>query len=283
LRVVDRRNAAYDARWFDRFLLEMPVPTLPSQAASLVLSLSLILGLTGAAAQAQTVVSPLYSATAGTLPTAQGWLPGVNSPPGATVQVSNHQLQISTLANNAIQFGYGRFSPLPLDTVQGFTLSFTLRVDGGVSNSPNRSGFSLLFVGSDPSQSLELTFRSNEVFMYDFVSSDPDRMVRGATHSFGAGSSNAYELRVLNNAFTLNVQGQDRFSAPLVNYSSEGFPYNTANLLFFGDNTTRASTNAFLGNLVLVSNVPEPAAAAMWLLGLAALGGWTRRRLRHRV
>ena len=52
--------------------------------------------------------------------------------------------QEQSLADEATQHGYFRFSPVALDTATGFMLTFNLRVDGSTTSSTNRGGFSLV-------------------------------------------------------------------------------------------------------------------------------------------
>jgi hypothetical protein len=70
-------------------------------------------------------------------------------------------------------------------------------------------------------------------------------------------------------------------SGSLVDYTGQGLPYTTPNFVFFGDDTSRASANAYLGPLVLASTVPEPARAWLWLPGLLLLAGWLGARRRR--
>jgi hypothetical protein len=167
------------------------------------------------------------------------------------------------------------------DTAAGFMLTFNLRIDGSSTSSINRGGFSLVLVGKDPTRSLELAFSANEVFAYDYVAGDPDRFVRGASAGLMANVPYSYVLTVANDAFNLNINGQNLLSGGLVDYTGQGLPYTTPNFVFFGDDTSRASANAYLGPLVLTSTVPEPARAWLWLPGLLLLAGWLGARRRR--
>lgn len=231
----------------------------------------------GGASQAQTT---LFDPALG-LPHLQGWLPVLIAPvtPG-TVTLSATSVQLNTTADMGTQQGWLRLSPQPLDTVGGFTLAFSLLVDSTASSSTNRAGFSVLFVGNDPAHALELGFDSSSVFAYDYLPADPDRFVRGAGASFSAGVAHDYALQVAGQQFSLLIDGSAAFSGSLKNYQADGLPYTQANLMFFGDDTTRASSNVAIGAISLVSPVPEPASVAMWLLGLAGLAGTMSRRKR---
>lgn len=227
-------------------------------------------------AQAQVTLTELYLPTSGT-PSAQGWFPLIQGTPG-TETLQSDSFQLNTLADENTQHGYARFSPVALDTATGFQLTFNLRVDGASSSSVNRGGFSLVLVGNDPTRALELVFLPNEVFAYAYDGNDPDRFVRGASASITPLVPNSYVLTVENDAFNLNVSGQNLLSGPLVDYTAQGLPYTSPNFVFFGDDTSRAAANAYLGPLVLATAVPEPRPALLWLAGLAGMAAWLRRR-----
>lgn len=237
-----------------------------------------MLGAAALPAAAQVTLTELYLPSNGT-PLAQGWLPLVQGTPGIT-SLQPDSFQINTLADLNTQHGFARISPVPLDTAAGFQLTFNLRVDGSSSSSVNRGGYSLVLVGNDPSKALELVFLTNEVFVYDYVPGDDDRFVRGASASITPFVPNSYVLTVANDTFNLNVSGQNLLSGPLVDYSAQGLPYTTSNFVFFGDDTSRAAANAYLGPLVLATPVPEPATALLWAVGGLGLAGWRHRRRR---
>ena len=237
-------------------------------------------GATSVPAWAQVTLTELYLPSNGT-PLAQGWLPLIQGTAG-TESLQTDSFQINTLADENTQHGYARISPVALDTATGFQLTFNLRIDGSSSSSVNRGGYSLVLVGNDPSKSLELVFQTNEVFVYDYVGGDPDRFVRGASANITPFVPNSYVLTVANDSFNLNVSGQNLLSGPLVDYSAQGLPYTTPNFVFFGDDTSRAAGNAYLGPLVLASTVPEPASALLWAVGGLGLAGWLNRRRRGR-
>ena len=239
-----------------------------------------LLAATGLPAAAQVTLTELYLPSNG-VPLAQGWLPLIQGTAG-TESLQPDSFQLNTLADENTQHGYARISPVALDTAVGFQLTFNLRVDGSSSSSVNRGGYSLVLVGNDPAKSLELVFLTNEVFVYDYVGGDPDRFVRGASAGITPFVPNSYVLTVANDSFNLNVSGQNLLSGPLVDYSAQGLPYTTPNFVFFGDDTSRAASNAYLGPLVLATTVPEPASALLWAVGGLGLAGWLHRRRRGR-
>ena len=256
-----------------RGLLRGGMPTRGAGWLALVFALATALSLP---ARAQVTFTELYLPSNGT-PTAQGWFPLILGTPG-TETLNPDSFQINTLASEATQHGYGRISPTTLDMSAGFQLTFNLRIDGSSSSSVNRGGYSLLLVGNDPSKSLELVFNSNEVFAYDYVAGDPDRFVRGASAALMANVPHSYVLTVAGDAYNLNIDGQNLLAGSLVDYTGQGLPYTTPNFVFFGDDTTRAAANAYLGPLVMTTAVPEAASVWLWLVGLTAMAAWLRMR-----
>ena len=202
-------------------------------------------------------------------------MPLVQGSPGSTANAGG-LFELDTRASAATRHGYALQSPLVLDTQAGFTLQFSLQVLADSSASPNRAGFSLLVVGSDPQQALELGFGSAEVFAQDHQPSDPDRFVRGSVAAVAPGQAHQYTLTVAQQQYTLQSGGQPLLAGSLVDYSAEGLPYNLPNFVFFGDNTSRAAAQVWVGDISLASPVPEPASLALWLAGLGLLGAWRR-------
>lgn len=253
--------------------MRLPLPTTATAAA--VLATALL----AAVPAARAVV--LYDPAAGTLPTAQGWF--TSSTPGAAAgsqSVAGGVLMLDTTGAGVAAFGNARFSPVPLDAATGYAVDFLLQLLSESHASANRAGFSLLLVGSNPAQSVELSFWENRVWVPTYDAADPDRFVQGAGASFDTTAAMTdYRLQVQGGGYTLSAGGQALFSGTLQNYVAGGSPYNLPNLVFFGDDTSRGSAAVALG-AVSVSAVPEPGTWALMLAGLGAvaLAGRFRRR-----
>lgn len=215
----------------------------------------------------------LYDPSTGGLPSSQGWFQLLAGSPG-TQSVDGGLYRLDTTVPGADTHGYGRFSPLTLNTAQGFTLDFTLRVAAESHSSSNRAGFSILFVGSSAASSLELAFWGNEVFAYHYDANDPDRFVHGIGATLDTGPLRNYTLSVSNQQFSLSSGSSTLFGGSLENYTAQGAPYTLPNFIFFGDNTSRGASSIELAGLALLP-VPELPPAALMLLGLGVLG-WKR-------
>ena len=250
--------------------MKLPIPT-----AATLLALTLL----AATPAARAVV--LYDAAAGTLPSAQGWF--TSSTAGAVAgsqSVAGGVLTIDSTGAGVVAFGNARFSPVALDATSGYAVDFLLKLLSESHASANRAGFSLLLVGSNPAQSVELSFWDDRVWVPSFDAADPDRFVQGAGAAFDTTAAMTdYRLVVQGGGYSLSAGGQALFSGTLQNYAAGGSPYNMANVVFFGDNSSRGSAAVALG-AVSVSAVPEPGTWALMLAGLGAVAGAGRFRRR---
>lgn len=225
----------------------------------------------------------LYDPGLNTLPSEQGWLVlalGAAASQSATAGAYT----LNTQGAGVGLFGNARFAPTALNTSTGFVLDFRLQLLAESHSSLNRAGYTLLVVGSDPSRALELSFWTDHVWAQDYVGqADPDRFVHGVDKAWDSQSAaQDYRLSIANQQFTLASGATTLLSGGLRDYSAAGFPYTQPNLIFFGDNSSRGQSLSALG-LVSLSPVPEPAAAVLWLAGVAALTGLAWRRGRQRA
>lgn len=229
------------------------------------------------ATTAQAVV--LYDPAAGSLPAAQGWLTSATggAAPG-TQTLSSGRLVIDTTGSGVVAFGNARLSPVALDATAGYAVDFSLQVLAESHASANRAGFSLLLVGSDPAQSVALSFWQGRVWVPTVDASTADRFVQGAGASFDTTAAfTDYRLRVQGGRYSLNAGGQALFSGTLQDYRSGGVPYTVPNLVFFGDDSSRGSAQVALG-AISISPVPEPASALLLLAGLGVVAAFRIKR-----
>jgi hypothetical protein len=216
----------------------------------------------------------LYDAANNTTPDNQGW--AYIPLPGTTQSIAGGALNFSTAGSSATQAGYARLDQA-LDTVAGFDLSLIqLTVLSEAHSTTDRAGFSLIAIGSNPTQSLELAFWANEVWAYGFTGS---AFVHGTGLTLTTTDPHDYTVRVRNNQWSLLVDGAaTALGGPLVDYTPALFlivPYEIPNFLFFGDDTSSAAVSISL-KAVTLSAVPLPATA--WLLALGLLGLLQRAR-----
>lgn len=231
----------------------------------------------------------LFDPTLGTLPGAQGSLFFCSGgaaafcvgPDGTQSLVADGVvLDSTTIAapnENDGQVGFANSLPpliLPgtaLERAAGFALNFDLRVDFESHASNDRAGFSVIVVSSDL-RGIELGFWADEVWAQNWAPGDEFTHGEGAAFDTTAALT-TYSLGILDNSYTLSVAGSPLLSGVLRDYSAAGVPYEVANFVFFGDDTTRARAIVTLGGIAFV---PLPASLVLLLPALAGL--LTRRR-----
>ena len=220
----------------------------------------------------------LYDATLNTLPAAQGWLSGGIGP--VTHGAAGGIYSFDSTALTSTQWGHSQtLSATPLDTNQGFDLSFSLRVvseDHGANL--NRAGFSVLFTGQDPTHALELAFWSNRVWAYHYDAQQVSPFVQGVGVAIDATQWTSYTVQVRQQSFSVLAGPTLLMSGALENYTAQGAPYSASNFIFFGDDTSSARASVQIG-VIALSPVPEASSALMMLVGvlLIPLRSWRRR------
>lgn len=158
-----------------------------------------------------------------------------------------------------------------LDPNQGFAVEFNLAVLAETSN-PARAGFSLLVVSNDLSKAIELGFKeeglnSDRIFAQkeDINSEGEDTQGKALEIS----TSKTYRLQVKDNTYTLLANGTELLTGLMRDYvfnpanSNPPFPstinpYETKNLIFFGDNTDQANAKFTLGAVSILPLPVEP-------------------------
>ncbi len=223
----------------------------------------------------------LYSGTG--LPTSEPWLAfGAN---GLNFSQSAQAGGVLLTSSQNESVGYGNRNLLgllrnpafpALDRSSGYELAFGLTVNSESHISNDRAGFSLTLLGSD-SMGIELGFWQDQIW----AQSGPN-FQRAEFASINTGVNRNYRLRILNDGYTLFADGNAILSNTLRNYAPSGtFPYNLPNMLFLGDNTSRAAASVLIGQITLQTNlvaVPEP--SSLWL-AMAGAGLICQRRRRR--
>jgi PEP-CTERM motif len=203
-------------------------------------------------------------------PSAQGWL--ALAPSGAQTLGSGY-VNLNTSASASIQAGYGRVEPT-LDSTVGFRLDFTAQlVSEDHGGDLNRAGFSVI-VTDQTKHGIEISFWDGAIWVQDFG------FVHGHEIEFTTTAAANYSLTVIGSSYSF-VAGSGAsakaLSGTTVSYDANGLPfpfqdvpYRTANVLFFGDDTTSASASFNLMQVSLAP-VPEPSVLATMAAGLAGL------------
>lgn len=220
----------------------------------------------------------VYNPLAGTLPSAQGWLTFCLAPAcSQSIDVNNNFLFNTQAVSPATQAGHGRLD-LALNTVTGYQLDWQMQVLGESHLSNQRAGFSLLAVGSDVTQSIEIAFWNDEVWAYQHDTTNGFTKGTGAAFNTTMGMTD-YSLRVQAGGYSVWANGNQLFAGLLDNYNTSGLaPYTVANTLFWGDDTSSASASVAMRTMqfgALTHHVPVP--GTLWLAALGVLAGVSRR------
>ena len=165
--------------------------------------------------------------------------------------------------------------PLTLDqTGDGYTLRFFAQVvSENHSLSSNRAGFSVIALSGDM-WGIELGFWDDSIWAQDDT---PAAFIRDESTLFDTTSSVVrYDLAIQNTGYTLYADGAPLLSGLLRSYATyvpndlAHHVYHQANFVFLGDNTSSASAELLLGDVVVLdAAVPEP--ATLSLLGAAGM------------
>ncbi len=203
------------------------------------------------------------SANSGGLTTLDTNLPGYAG-------YSNYNTALNT-TNGAVTFNGFRNSAFPiLDSIAGYTLSFTVKLNNSQTNNPYRAGFSALVVGNDR-KGIEIGFRNPTTpnGVADIFSQNDLNRTSPLTNPNSIGERNVnlggilsnfttYNLNVSGDNYTLTTGANTILSGLLRDYKNASTPgsdvYRTPNLIFLGDNTNFASASVGIQNMTLVTN-----------------------------
>jgi hypothetical protein len=236
------------------------------------------------AAAAQAVV--VYDGAVNTLgPTQSGYLTYAAFPLANYLTLQLGSTRLTTSGNAGISAGWSNYtltgapvnSGFPvLNPAQGFALEFNLQILAAAVSTEkvdDRGGFSVILLGSDK-KGVEIAFQSNRLFALKLDASDlfVGDMTKVATVDTSVGQ--LYRLAISGSTFTLSSGSSTLLSGDTYDYTpwvqttlGVADPYDLANYMFLGDDTTSASSTSVISYIA----VPEPsgiAAAAMIGAGL---------------
>ncbi|MBL1178951.1 beta strand repeat-containing protein, partial [Pantanalinema sp. GBBB05] len=254
----------------------------------------------------------LYDGSLNTTPAAQGW---VAVTAGSVETTSGGATTLNSTASLNLYAGYTRTSPIALDATQGYVLSFQAQVNAENRNATlgtgadkngdgkfDRAGFSLLVVSSDNTRALELGFNLIGTNLQIWAQEDGTSQSNPSTQAGSVGDTNllftqaegvtianpgmgSYDVAVQGNTYTLFLNGTAILSGKLRNYTAATGPidpYETPNLIFFGDDTTSASGSFSLASVgvTVAGNISdqttlEDAAATLIPFGAFDLESYT--------
>jgi len=192
----------------------------------------------------------LYDGSQGTLPEAQGWSYGaVNF--GVLELATNGSASLDTTSTTLNSAGWGQVVSPGLDRSAGFSVLFSVKLNGELHNSANRAGFSCLALSSD-TNGIELGFWTTNIF----AQSDSPLFTHAEDAQFSTTNDYVnYSLTFFGTNYFLRANGTPVLSGPTRNYTAFNGPinpYRTPSFLFFGDDTTSAGGSFSLQSIQLV-------------------------------
>jgi len=212
-----------------------------------------------AATPGNTAPVVLYDGTQ--TPAQQQWL-YLSTSRSAVVTPTVSGSLLNTSSDNSIKAGYFNQSPIPLNSTNGYTVKFKVRVYSQSSASNDRAGFSIIVNSNSPDGTqpfgIQLGFWKNSIWAQNVG------FTRGEeTGAFITGYPwRSYTLAVQGNQYQLFTNGLRRpiLQGSLRQYTGftppAGFPnpYTTPNLIFIGDDTTSASAKVTIGPIEVDAN-----------------------------
>ena len=189
--------------------------------------------------------------------------------------VSGNKTILDTTAARGDYAGYfNNPGDIPaLDRGAGFAVNFTVRIDteahsGSDRNNDgidDRSGFSVIVISSDLA-AVELGFWENEIWIQEGGNDVPPNGDL-FTHAEGAAYNTTealvdYCLEIFNDSYSLSADGVPVLNGTLRDYtafSGPMDPYETANLIFLGDDTTSSSARVEISRVSLTASMVNDA------------------------
>ncbi|NJN86001.1 MAG: hypothetical protein HC881_06410 [Leptolyngbyaceae cyanobacterium SL_7_1] len=230
----------------------------------------------------------LYDGSLGTLPSDQG-LTFLGT--GGTQTVVTGGVELNTSGDPLVSAGYFSNPALTpvLDRTSGYTISFsaqlinearTASANKNNDGKDDRAGFSLIAVSSDGVGAIELGFWGDRVWAQEDGTTQANPaaqpvdgnasddfltlFTQAESVAFNTTALVNYDLTVFQNTYSLFANDTLILSGELRDYTAftgAADPYQTPNLIFFGDNTTSASATVRLTQVGVTNYSPLPAVA----------------------
>ena len=147
----------------------------------------------------------------------------------------------------------------------GFKLDFRLRIVEESTESNDRAGFVVILLGED-AKGIEVSFWDDEIWVQEDNETNELPLF---THAEGVAYTTTnwvnYELMILDNMYSLSANSTEILSGTVRDYSAweppsyPGFtipdPYETPNLIFFGDNSSQGRSQAWIQDITIHYNI----------------------------
>jgi len=178
--------------------------------------------------------------------------------------IENNIYTFDTTDDDGIRAAHGYnqlFDPITLDTTGGYTLDFSLRIVEESHSTFDRAGFSIIAIGDDPTESIELGFWEDRIFVYKFdgdAGPGEEDFLHGAEALIDTTIARDYTLRVEDGRYTLFADGTEILDDVLKDYTGSRpppAPYDVPNSFVFGDATSRASAISEITSFIFRDSV----------------------------
>ena len=195
------------------------------------------------------LLTTLYDGASGTTPDQQGWLYLTDPLVGASTsqQMNGTVVELDSTADHSEKAGY--FSTThpdlgALDRVAGYHLRFQMQLLAESHASTDRAGLSIIALSQDL-VGIELGFWTDRVWAQD----DAPLFVHAEEAFTDLTVEAVYDLYIDRDRYTLLKDQQFMLTGPLRDYSQFGAPYDRANLVFIGDDTSSAVAHTALSRI----------------------------------
>lgn len=211
------------------------------------------------------VTLQLYDAASGTIPQPP-LMTYANYPINtATPIFSGDSTILDTTENDNINAGWfsdGATAPGFPELVQadGFHVDFTVQIGEEAHGNNNRAGFSVIVL-SNEAKGIELAFWMDEIWAQNDTATG-GLFTHGESTPYTTTTFVDYQVLIVSNTYTLTANTLPILTGPVRDYSDfVGIidPYETPNLLFFGDDTTSARARIRIAQAsVTGTGIPTP-------------------------
>ena len=148
---------------------------------------------------------------------------------------------------------------------KGFKLDFTLNIVEENHSTPDRAGFVVILLADDM-KGIEVSFWEDEIWVQEDDSADINDLF---THAEGVTfTTNVwvnYELEIISDTYSLSADNTEILSGTIRDYTAwqppviPGYtipdPYETPNLIFFGDNSSQAGSRTWIRDIIINTDV----------------------------
>lgn len=148
---------------------------------------------------------------------------------------------------------------------EGFKLDFTLNIVEEDHSTPDRAGFVVILLADDM-KGIEVSFWEDEIWVQEDNDSNSPPLF---THAEGVPYTTTawidYELEIISDTYSLSANNTEVLSGTVRDYTAwesptiPGYtfpdPYETPNLIFFGDNSSQGGSQTWIRDIVINTDV----------------------------